>query len=285
VHQQNTAAYYTPYTFSGKERDIETGLSYFGARYYDAGLSIWLSVDPMSDERPSLSPYNYCQWNPIKRIDPNGLLDQEASQNGGDPKQKSNTTVTSPTLPTHPTLPNLYSGGGTQTPAPSLPQQVQSMQSERTVPPGTPLQNASLTTQAIGVVTDGAGLALTNVKATNIPYTTPSGSTANVAKTTVTNTFKAISNGTFVAGLMIDAAQTFSGETSPGKFVSNTLVGIGAVTLGGAPGLALTLGYGSLSLTGMLDGPKGSAQPMAPSLMSLPDANVVSPNFVIPKLK
>ncbi|MDP2187798.1 MAG: RHS repeat-associated core domain-containing protein, partial [Sphingobacteriaceae bacterium] len=72
VHQQNTAAYYTPYTFSGKERDIETGLSYFGARYYDAGLSIWLSVDPMTHKLPSWSPYNYTLNNPIGLIDPDG---------------------------------------------------------------------------------------------------------------------------------------------------------------------------------------------------------------------
>jgi RHS repeat-associated protein len=74
VHQQNTAAYYTPYTFSGKERDMETGLSYFGARYYDAGLSIWLSVDPMADKLPSLSSYNYCAWNPVILKDPDGNL-------------------------------------------------------------------------------------------------------------------------------------------------------------------------------------------------------------------
>uniref|UniRef100_UPI00387038D1 hypothetical protein n=1 Tax=Fibrobacter sp. TaxID=35828 RepID=UPI00387038D1 len=32
----------------------------------------WLSVDPMADKYPSLSPYNYCMWNPIKVIDPQG---------------------------------------------------------------------------------------------------------------------------------------------------------------------------------------------------------------------
>jgi RHS repeat-associated protein len=72
VHQQNTAAYYTPYTFSGKERDVETNLSYFGARYYEAGLSVWLSVDPMADKFPNISSYNYCSWNPVKLKDPDG---------------------------------------------------------------------------------------------------------------------------------------------------------------------------------------------------------------------
>ena len=61
-----------PYAFSAKERDTETGLSYFGARYYSSDLSIWLSVDPMSDKYPSLSPYVYCANNPVKLVDPNG---------------------------------------------------------------------------------------------------------------------------------------------------------------------------------------------------------------------
>ena len=60
------------YTFSAKERDSETGLSYFGSRYYSSDLSIWLSVDPMSDKYASLSPYVYCADNPVKLVDPNG---------------------------------------------------------------------------------------------------------------------------------------------------------------------------------------------------------------------
>ena len=61
------------FTFSAKERDAETGLTYFGARYYSSDLSIWLSVDPMSDKYPSLSPYVYCANNPVKLVDPNGM--------------------------------------------------------------------------------------------------------------------------------------------------------------------------------------------------------------------
>ena len=60
------------YTFSAKEKDAETKYSYFGARYYSSELSIWLSVDPMSDKYPSFSPYVYCANNPIKLVDPNG---------------------------------------------------------------------------------------------------------------------------------------------------------------------------------------------------------------------
>ena len=60
------------HTFSAKEKDTETGLSYFGSRYYSSDLSIWLSVDPMSDKYPSLNPYTYCANNPVKLVDPNG---------------------------------------------------------------------------------------------------------------------------------------------------------------------------------------------------------------------
>jgi RHS repeat-associated protein len=75
VEQRSITSYYTPYTFSAKERDTETGYSYFGARYYSSDISVWLSVDPMGDERSWLSPYNYCQWNPLVLIDPTGALD------------------------------------------------------------------------------------------------------------------------------------------------------------------------------------------------------------------
>jgi len=60
------------FTFSAKEKDLETGLSYFGSRYYSSDLSIWLSVDPMSDKYASLSPYVYCANNPVRVVDPDG---------------------------------------------------------------------------------------------------------------------------------------------------------------------------------------------------------------------
>ena len=60
-------------TFTGKERDEETGYGYFGARYMDYELmTMWLSVDPMADKYPSISPYAYCAWNPVKLVDSDG---------------------------------------------------------------------------------------------------------------------------------------------------------------------------------------------------------------------
>ena len=58
---------------TGKEKDTETGYGYFGARYMDHELmTMWLSVDPMADKYPSISPYAYCAWNPVKLMDPDG---------------------------------------------------------------------------------------------------------------------------------------------------------------------------------------------------------------------
>ena len=42
------------------------------ARHYHPTLSLWLSVDPMADKYPGVSPYAYCGNNPVRLVDPNG---------------------------------------------------------------------------------------------------------------------------------------------------------------------------------------------------------------------
>lgn len=60
-------------SFNGKERDPESGFHYYGARYYwSETLTGWLSVDPLADKYPNISPYAYCAWNPVKLVDPDG---------------------------------------------------------------------------------------------------------------------------------------------------------------------------------------------------------------------
>ena len=73
VDQQAPGTDYSErFRFTGKERDAETGYDYFGARYYSSSLGIWLSVDPMSDKYPNLSPYVYCADNPMRLVDLEG---------------------------------------------------------------------------------------------------------------------------------------------------------------------------------------------------------------------
>jgi len=70
---QQSGSFDSRYKFSAKELDDETSYSYFGQRYYDSDLSSWLSVDPLSDKYPSMSPYMYCAGNPVMLVDPDGM--------------------------------------------------------------------------------------------------------------------------------------------------------------------------------------------------------------------
>lgn len=89
--EERNSIWNTPYLFNAKEFDEETGLYYYGARYYDPRLSLWISVDPISNYDPlnsenyldgehnggiynyaNLNSYIYCYQNPIKLVDPNG---------------------------------------------------------------------------------------------------------------------------------------------------------------------------------------------------------------------
>ncbi|WP_236255547.1 RHS repeat-associated core domain-containing protein [Chryseobacterium indoltheticum] len=63
----------SPYKFNGKELDAETGYYYYGARYYNPRVSLWLNVDPLAEKMPSWSPYVYTFNNPINLVDPDGM--------------------------------------------------------------------------------------------------------------------------------------------------------------------------------------------------------------------
>ncbi|WP_353120424.1 RHS repeat-associated core domain-containing protein [Myroides odoratus] len=71
------------YKFNAKELDAQTGYYYYGARYYDPGASIFLSVDPLAEEFPAWTPYHYVHNNPMNLIDPTGMSAQEPGE--GDP--------------------------------------------------------------------------------------------------------------------------------------------------------------------------------------------------------
>ncbi len=62
----------TPYLFNAKEYDEETGMYYYGARYYDPRISLWMSVDRFAEKYPNSTPYAYCLGNPLKFTDING---------------------------------------------------------------------------------------------------------------------------------------------------------------------------------------------------------------------
>lgn len=64
------------YRFSGKELDRMCGLDwyFYGARWYDAAIGRWNTKDPLEEKYPWISPYAFCNNNPVKYIDPDGRL-------------------------------------------------------------------------------------------------------------------------------------------------------------------------------------------------------------------
>lgn len=60
------------YLTTQHERDVETGLDYRGARFYDGDVGRFLSLDPLAANYPSLSDYCYVAGNPVIFIDPDG---------------------------------------------------------------------------------------------------------------------------------------------------------------------------------------------------------------------
>ena len=63
------------YQYNGKEIDNDFGLDWYhyGARMYDPAIARFTGVDPIADQFPNLSPFNYASNDPIKNIDLYGL--------------------------------------------------------------------------------------------------------------------------------------------------------------------------------------------------------------------
>ena len=101
-----SGAFGTDYKFTGKELDKETGLYYFGARYYDPRTQVWQSPDPilgsyLDGERgmggvynsPNLNLYGYTGNNPINLVDLDG---RDASLYSKDPAMADPSDLTYP---------------------------------------------------------------------------------------------------------------------------------------------------------------------------------------------
>ena len=83
------------YRFSGKQRDTETGLYYFGARYYAPWLARWCTPDPagLSDAH---NLYIYAQLNPIGMVDPLGVDSKDVKELRAEIRRTSRTIISFP---------------------------------------------------------------------------------------------------------------------------------------------------------------------------------------------
>ncbi|MCB9236146.1 MAG: RHS repeat-associated core domain-containing protein [Bacteroidia bacterium] len=86
---------YKRYRFVGKERDEESGLYYYGMRYYAPWMCRFISVDPLFRDYPWYTPYQYAGNKPIIAIDLDGLEDEIVVESASAKKPVQNVASTS----------------------------------------------------------------------------------------------------------------------------------------------------------------------------------------------
>ena len=70
-----------PYKYGGKEWDASLSMYDFSARMYNPSFGRFTTMDPLCEKYYSVSPYAYCNNNPIRFIDPFGLWHWDADGN------------------------------------------------------------------------------------------------------------------------------------------------------------------------------------------------------------
>src|SRR5690554_4594142 len=53
----------------------QTGLYYYGARYYNPRISTFISLDPLTEQ--TMTPYQYTYQNPVNLVDPTGMAAED----------------------------------------------------------------------------------------------------------------------------------------------------------------------------------------------------------------
>lgn len=124
------------YGFTGKEDDIEVGLTYFGARYFHTRLGRWASPDPLTIHTGGAdpNPYAYVRGRVSTAVDPFGLDEDEVKPAPGTPEaavlvdDDACASMTGPQCASGgtsttivPKAPDVATDGGTTLPEPPVP--------------------------------------------------------------------------------------------------------------------------------------------------------------------
>ena len=74
IHDLSNNPEFQPFKYNGKELDMMHGLNTldYGARQYNPVLPVWDRVDQLAEKYYNISPYAYCNNDPVNKIDPDG---------------------------------------------------------------------------------------------------------------------------------------------------------------------------------------------------------------------
>ena len=70
------------YRYTGKESGDEIGLYDFSARFLHTRFGRFTTIDPLAEKYPGISPYAYCNCNPVIFVDPDGMESWRLDRNG-----------------------------------------------------------------------------------------------------------------------------------------------------------------------------------------------------------
>ena len=86
------------YRFNGKEEQVtgNIGLTDYGARFYDSFLPRWTTPDPLAEKYYGISPYAFCNNNPVNFVDLDGM-DWIKNGKNGNYEWQDNVTAASDT--------------------------------------------------------------------------------------------------------------------------------------------------------------------------------------------
>ena len=87
---------YKRYRYNGKEKDEESVLYEYGQRYYAPWLCRFVSVDPIAEDYPQYTSYNYAGNKPISKRDLEGLQEEGAESGGGSGPKNAENSVKDP---------------------------------------------------------------------------------------------------------------------------------------------------------------------------------------------
>lgn len=88
VTMRSTSTVGNPYMYTSRRFDIDAGLYYFRARYYDTGLGRFLSRDPDEYTHSDYNLYRYCRNSPLTYYDPRGTFAEPEPQPAVEPAAK-----------------------------------------------------------------------------------------------------------------------------------------------------------------------------------------------------